>query len=147
MSFLARKKKLLMNSGPAPFSHSGSFENSTDGWVMTNGSSVAQFPRTGSYSARFGAAGHADLTYDASVAHGLDFNVSIYRRTAGVSATHALKYKIGSGSFVTLQTVTNSGTTYTQLSGAFSNPGNDSVTIRFDTSDQGWFDDWSVIAS
>lgn len=148
MSLIARKAKLLMQSrGASPFSASGSFENSADGWTFSDISYVAQFPRTGSYSARAGAGGYAEITYTAGAAFGLDFAVSIYHRANGSSVTRSLKYKIGSGSFVTLQTVTNSSSSYAQFSGSFSNPGDDSVTLRFEASGPVWFDDWSVNAT
>jgi hypothetical protein len=56
-------------------------------------------------------------------------------------------YKIGSGSFVTLATATNTNTSYAQFSGSFDNPGNDDVTIRVGTISGDiatTVDDWAI---
>lgn len=147
---------MMMRGGvvaPAePFSLSGSWETGAEGWVdATYGGNVAPSlnpagARTGSYrlGGSSGSPWYFDYTLPPEVARGLRITASIYHRSDGVSSTRSLSYRIGSGSFITLATVTNNTQTYALHTGNFINNSTDSVTIRLGLFNRGYLDDWAI---
>lgn len=148
-------------SGPTPFNLSGSWETGNEGWTLSTGMIRTAIPaRTGSYG--LFCNGEASVTYaeyvlSDEIAGGKTITASVwssvYDSGTSISATTYLKYKIGSGSFVTLDSRSSNSLTYGQLSGSFNNPGNDPVTIRIEAElgmsggflvAQPFFDDWAI---
>lgn len=146
---------MMMRGGvvvPAePFSLSGSWETGAEGWVDAtyggNVEPVTGLARTGDYrlGGSAGAPWYFDYTLPSEVVRGLRITASIYHRSDGASVgTRSLSYRIGSGSFITLATVTNNTQTYALHTGNFINNSNDPVTIRLGLLNRGVFDDWAI---
>jgi hypothetical protein len=137
----------LASAGVAPFSLSGSWETGLDGWTLETGAlRLASIPRTGSWAIRNDDTPGAGATHLIADGGGLTITASVWTRAASaISRTRVLQYRIGSGSYTTLATVTNSSTSYVELSGSFASTKGSSVTIRFaDDSGDCAFDDWSI---
>jgi len=140
---------LLGNTRKEPFTESGTFATDLDGWTQTSGSaswSSTNF-RTSTGAVSLSASSAMEITIDNAVCGGLTITASIWHKTAaGTNQPRTLSYKIGSGSFVTLATVTDTSMTYAQLSGSFENPGDDDVTIKFSVGGGSiiYADDWSI---
>lgn len=125
-----------------PFSYSGTFSSDLDGWAGTmtrSGTNV----RTSPGSMGSASAAYAEYTIPKETCGGLTISASIWHRTTA-NTTRTLSYKIGSGSFVTLATVSDKSGTYAQLSGGFDNPGDDDIIIRAECTGSSNFDDWEI---
>lgn len=130
-----------------PFNLSGTFATNLDGWTGT-ASRYTSPVRTAPGMVEFSMAKYIEYVVPKTICGGLTISASIWHRTDGDSKNRTLSYKIGSGSFVTIATATDSSTTYAQMSGSFDNPGDDDVTIRFsfvtNTVRPGAADDWAI---
>lgn len=144
--------------GKAPFSFSGSWETGDEGWTRGSGMLRAigdeLSARTGESYFRNNSATnpHADYVISAAIAGGMAITASVYagaRGPDGGNVTRSLQYKIGAGSFITLDDVTDNLSSYTLLTGSFNNPGEDDITIRVLSGYPGdgqlaKFDDWEI---
>lgn len=146
----------LMGKNKAPaFSLSGAWSDldggSLDGWVVSSGNAPFvrdNYPRSapsGLYFANGGAA-TVDYTLLGSATVGLTITASVWARHGfgGSATTRSIQYRLGAGSFVTLQTVSNTSATYAQLSGSFGNAAGEDVTIRIGGMQYAAFDDWAI---
>lgn len=156
-------RPMMMQSGKVPFSLSGSWETGNEDWTLVSRAvrtNYAPAARTGTWFmySTGGGDGTLTLTYTvpADVAGGLTITASVYAAIENTTAnlTRSIAYQIGSGSFVTLQSVTNNTTGYSLLTGEFDNPGDDDITIRIQgqilesaNSNYSRFDDWSISGS
>lgn len=141
---------MLGGGGKPPFAFSGSWETGDEGWSRTsvNHLNNPSQARSGAFSFVItGSAGaNAEYVIPADIAGGMSISVSAWHKAVSGSTQRAIQYRIGSGSFVALATVTDASTSYAEMSGSFSNPGEDQVTIRI-TGTTGLaviFDDWSI---
>ena len=141
---------MLGGGGKPPFAFSGSWETGDEGWSRTNVNYLNNpaNSRTGSYCfVVTGVAGaNAEYIIPPEVAGGMSIAVSVWHRAVSGSVHREIQYKIGSGSFVTLATVTDASTSYAEMSNSFSNPDEDQVTIRIISPSNNSFivDDWSI---
>lgn len=143
---------VMIAGGPAPFSLSGSWETGMEGWSVTGGNADrdrdSDSARSGDWFLYTSSGGTSTVDYVIDDPAGLFITASVYTRTLnGSSETRALRYRIGSGSFITLQSVTNNSMSYSQLSGGFASTPGQPVTIRLEDgggADQTNWDDWAI---
>jgi hypothetical protein len=136
--------KEIYSGGLPPFNLSGTFAAGLEGWsgetiYWVSGGGGFMVVQENSYADYFISKDICGgLSISASIVHQAEYNTAVRRR---------LLYRIGSGSFVVLQTVNNANTSPATMSGAFENPGDDDITIRVDTNNTGpyvYFNDWSI---
>ena len=151
---------MMMGAGAQrkpPFSYSGTFASTLDGWTAS-GSAVQANDPSKSYRTNPGwvqivsSNGAIEYTVPKATCGGLTIAASIWHKMSGLSSTtRKLLYKIGSGSFVELASVTDTATSYAQMSGTFDNPGDNDVTIRVEATvsfiTTVYLDDWAISGS
>lgn len=148
--FLGLPQPIIGKSRRPPFSLSGTFASDSDGFVLTDMSRVTFSTRTPPGAIRSDSnPNRAEYTVPANVAGGLTIQFSIWHTNdIGVNRYRAIAYRIGSGSETILDSVTDSSSTYAQMSGSFNNPTDESVTLIFFADLQNGagviFDDWAI---
>ncbi len=134
---------MMMAARKPPFALSGTFASDLEGWVGS-ASWTSSNTRTSP-----GAAdvfnGYAEFLVPAAFCAGQRISASIWHRYGTGSGNRSFSSKIGAGSWITIGASTATSGGYAQFSGSFSNPGNNDVTLRFESSGRAYWDDWAIL--